>query len=260
MNHSFNVEIAKKYGIEKAILIENFYFWVIKNKANKKNIHEGRAYTYNTAEALSELFPYIKTRKIASILREMEYEDNLILSGQFMKYDRTKSYTLSDIALPYFESSNIQKLNNETYQNDTMENQKKVSCLNTDINQNINTIINTDKEPQIATQLDDDCYTLSTLLYELHHKVDNKYHITFAQHKNWALDINKIHRLDGREYSEIEEIIRWVKTDGNFWFPNIMSGEKLRKQFSRLLIDMKKSRTFQKPKSRISADDNVGDW
>ena len=43
MNHSFNVEIAKQYGIEKAILLENFFFWVAKNKANNKNIHEGRA-------------------------------------------------------------------------------------------------------------------------------------------------------------------------------------------------------------------------
>ena len=36
MNHSFNVDIAKKYGIEKAVLLENFSFWIAKNKANKK--------------------------------------------------------------------------------------------------------------------------------------------------------------------------------------------------------------------------------
>ena len=82
MNHSFNVEVAEKFGIEKAVILENFYFWIKKNKANKRNMHEGKVYTYNTAEAFAELFPYIKERKIAQILREMENEDGLLISGQ----------------------------------------------------------------------------------------------------------------------------------------------------------------------------------
>lgn len=142
MNHSFNVEIAKKYGIEKAVLLENFYFWIKKNKANKRNMHEGKVYTYNTAEAFAELFPYIKERKIAQILREMENEDGLLLSGQFHNYDRTKSYTLTDFAMSFFEPSNIQNFDNGKSENSTMENQKNVSCLNTDINSDVNSNIN----------------------------------------------------------------------------------------------------------------------
>ena len=99
MNHSFNVEIATIYGVEKAVLLENFYFWIKKNEANKKNIHDGKAYTFNTAAAFAELFPYIKERQIAKILREMENTDGLLLSGQFNSYVRTKSYTLTDKAL-----------------------------------------------------------------------------------------------------------------------------------------------------------------
>lgn len=143
MNHSFSVEIAEKFGIEKAVILENFYFWIRKNKANKKNIHEGRCYSYNTAEAFAELFPYIKERRIAQLLREMESEDNLLLSGQFFNYDRTKSYTLTDFALSFFESSNIQKFDNGTSKNCMMENQDSVDCLNTDINTDVNPNINT---------------------------------------------------------------------------------------------------------------------
>jgi adenylate kinase family enzyme len=149
MNHSFNVEVAKKYGIEKAILLENFYFWIAKNKANKKNVYDGKSYTYNTAEAFEELFPYMKARKISQLLREMEQE-NLLLSRQFGKYDRTKSYTLTDYALSLFVQSNIPKLDNERYQNLTMKDTKIGCCLNTDINTNIDTDINTDKEPAKA--------------------------------------------------------------------------------------------------------------
>ena len=147
MNHSFNVEIATQYGIEKAILIENFYFWVSKNKANNKNIHDGVAYTYNSAEAFAELFPYMTARRISKLLRELE-EDGLIISRQFGKYNRTKSYTLSDRALHFFVSCNLPKHDNETYQNMTMDSQDKVCSLNTDINTDINTDVNTYKETQ----------------------------------------------------------------------------------------------------------------
>lgn len=139
MNHSFNVEIAEKYGIEKAVLLENFYFWIKKNKANKKNLHEGRCYTYNTAEAFAELFPYIKERRIAQLLREMENEDNLLLSGQFFNYDRTKSYTLTDFALSFFEPSNIQNFDNGIYENLTKEDTETGDCLNTDIKPDVKT-------------------------------------------------------------------------------------------------------------------------
>ena len=145
MNHSFNVEIAKQYGIEKAVILENFYFWIKKNQANKKNMHDGKAYTFNTASAFAELFPYIKERQIAQLLREMESEDDLLLSGQFNNYDRTKSYTLTDKALEMFGEkvkkqntknvhSNITKSDNGTSQKVIIEPTKKGDCLNTDIN------------------------------------------------------------------------------------------------------------------------------
>lgn len=145
MNHSFNVEIAKQYGIEKAVILENFYFWIKKNQANEKNMHDGKAYTFNTASAFAELFPYIKERQIAKLLREMESEDDLLLSGQFNNYDRTKSYTLTDKALEMFGEkvkkqntknvhSNITKSDNGTSQKVIIEPTKKGDCLNTDIN------------------------------------------------------------------------------------------------------------------------------
>ena len=178
MNHSFNVEIAKKYGIEKAVILENFYFWIKKNKANKRNMHEGKVYTYNTAEAFAELFPYIKERKIAQILREMENEDGLLISGQFHNYDRTKSYTLTDYAMSFFEPSIIQKSDNGISENCTKENQKNVSCLNTDINSDVNSNINTDKGKKPKKEYD--------IIYEHYQK---NYDVLFQQGK---LQTNKV--------------------------------------------------------------------
>ena len=38
MEHSFNIELAKEYGILEAILLKNIWFWIEKNRANEKRI------------------------------------------------------------------------------------------------------------------------------------------------------------------------------------------------------------------------------
>ena len=61
---------------------------------------------------------------------------------------------------------------------------------------------------------------------------------TEKQKANWLDSIEKINRLDGREWLEIEQVINWCQDDG-FWKGNILSASKLRKQFPQLLAKMK---------------------
>ena len=139
--HSFSVNVAQDFNIEKAVLLDNFYFWCQQNAANGKNIHQGRAYTYNTAEAFAQLFPYMKARKIADLLRQME-TDGLLLSLQNQGTNRVKSYTLTDKALAYYtsiaeweakkEPCNNENLYDRTYKNLTMEHTGIRYCSITD--------------------------------------------------------------------------------------------------------------------------------
>jgi hypothetical protein len=100
MEHSFNVEVATKYGIEEAIVLQNLAFWVQKNSANKRHWHDGHYWTYNSAAAFSDLFPYLNQKKVYRILANLE-EHGLILTGNYndSKYNRTKWYTITDIAI-----------------------------------------------------------------------------------------------------------------------------------------------------------------
>lgn len=100
MQHSFEVEDAVKYGIEKAIILNNLRFWLEKNRANRKNISDGQVWTYNSAEAFELLFPYMKARTIARYLRELEF-DGVIISGvnSDNKLDRTKWYSTPDYSI-----------------------------------------------------------------------------------------------------------------------------------------------------------------
>ena len=105
--HHFCTEDAAEYGIEEAIVLQNIGFWCCKNLANRKNIHDGRVWTYNTRDAFIELFPYLvkgkdikaKRVKIGRILQSLE-KQGAIVSEQFKKsnYDQTKWYSLKDIS------------------------------------------------------------------------------------------------------------------------------------------------------------------
>ena len=63
----------------------------------------------------------------------------------------------------------------------------------------------------------------------------------------WAKDIDLMIRRDARDPKQVEEIIIWCQKD-KFWYKNILSGEKLREQFDRLGLDMKKPNRIQTEK------------
>lgn len=103
---------------------------------------------------------------------------------------------------------------------------------------------------------DSESTRLAELLFTLHKKYDKAYNPSQKHIETWADDIEKLHRIDKREYLDIERVIRWVKSDGNFWFSNIMSGAKLREQFSRLCVQMSQVNTNRQ--GRGSAVDKSG--
>lgn len=97
MEHHFTVEIAEKYGILEAVILNHMHFWVTKNEANEANEHDGHYWTYNSVKALNKLFPYASTKKIRNALKRLESE-GLIMTGNYNKsaYDRTMWYTLTE--------------------------------------------------------------------------------------------------------------------------------------------------------------------
>lgn len=96
MEHSFDIAVAQKIGIEGAILLKCIYFWCERNRANGKNIYEGVAWSYNTRKAFAELFPYMSEKKIRSTLERLETL-GYIKTGNFNQnpYDRTLWYSVT---------------------------------------------------------------------------------------------------------------------------------------------------------------------
>lgn len=96
-NHSFNIYVAADYGIEAAVIIQNFQFWLNKNLANKVHIHDGKVWTYNSAKAMAELFPYFNAKKIAYVINKL-VDDGVLIKGNYNQsaYDRTCWYAFVD--------------------------------------------------------------------------------------------------------------------------------------------------------------------
>jgi len=92
--HHFDIELAEELSIESAVLYANLSFWIKKNKANNKHLHDGKYWSYNSISAFEELFPYMSRHKITKALEELE-NNNYLEVGNFNKssYDRTKWYS-----------------------------------------------------------------------------------------------------------------------------------------------------------------------
>lgn len=99
MQHHFDVDLAVKYGMTEAVLLNHFEYWIELNKSNDKNYYEGRYWTFNSMKAFSEIFPYLSPKKIRNALKHLQ-DKGLILTGNFNRsaYDRTLWYAFSDLA------------------------------------------------------------------------------------------------------------------------------------------------------------------
>ncbi|MBC2459391.1 replication protein [Clostridium beijerinckii] len=81
-------------------------------------------------------------------------------------------------------------------------------------------------------------YRLSLLLKDLIINRDSKSRAKDCDLQKWCIHIDRLVRLDGRTPGEVEKVIMWCQND-SFWCSNILSTEKLRKQFDTLYQQMK---------------------
>lgn len=139
MKHIFDVDIAKIYGVNAAILLENLGYWIKQNEANETNFFDGTYWTFNSRRAYRELFPYMSERQINTAFQKL-IDDGLIITGNYNKlaYDRTLWYALTrkGKCILHFDI-----MDNDKMSNGNGENVKPIPDINTDINTSVNTDI-----------------------------------------------------------------------------------------------------------------------
>lgn len=160
MTLMFDSNIAKICGANSAVILQNIYFWVEKNKANGKHFYDGHYWTYNSMKAFEKLFDYMSKNQVRTALDKLE-DSGLIIKGNYNKdpFDKTAWYSLTEKAYALFENrtSMCKEDQTEEGKNPYMCEEKPTSLNNNNINNktDINTDKNTDSKPDNITVSDD---------------------------------------------------------------------------------------------------------
>ena len=94
--HSFDVQIARIWNIEKAIILKEISGWCRINERKKNNEAYGFFWTYNSSNAYAKHFGYMSDKKVDRLIREME-NDGIIFGHKFYSFrgNQTKSHTVN---------------------------------------------------------------------------------------------------------------------------------------------------------------------
>jgi hypothetical protein len=127
-NHHFDTEIAERVGVNAAVIYSNISHWCNKNMANNHNFNDGNWWTYNSLEAMCELFPYMTASSIRTALKKL-VDEKLVIKGRYNAnpYDKTLWYAIC-------QNQQIDMLDDEVR---CVENSKCTSAKNSSSSPNI---------------------------------------------------------------------------------------------------------------------------
>ena len=94
-HYSFDTDVAKVVGVDEAVMLENIAYWIDKNRANEINFYDGCFWTYNSANAFTELFPFWTPKQVRRILGNLT--KGYVMIGNYNKspYDKTRWYSMT---------------------------------------------------------------------------------------------------------------------------------------------------------------------
>jgi len=110
----FNKEVAKKYGVNEAIVLEMIYFRLSKSN----HINDGKKWWFGSVRHIQESFPFFTEKQIWRVMKSLEKQKAVIVGNyNKKKYDRTKWYSMTDIAISHMVKPipciNNKKINKE---------------------------------------------------------------------------------------------------------------------------------------------------
>ena len=82
---------------------------------------------------------------------------------------------------------------------------------------------------------------------------------TYAEKEKWAIEIDRMKRLDNRTEEEIKQALHFAIND-NFWKQNIRSAKKFREKFETLIIQSKQRRGSGKKQTTEEFFDMGKEW
>jgi hypothetical protein len=93
MIHHFDTDVAERVGIHAACVAYAIEYWCRHKTANGRDIHDGKAWVYNSTKAWAELIPYMSEKQIRTALNKLRDEGLIEVRNLNIKqYDQTLWY------------------------------------------------------------------------------------------------------------------------------------------------------------------------
>lgn len=185
----------------------------------------------------------VTEQKIRTTLKKLE-------SLSFITCESTNNYTLIEVVNYNVYQDNKSKTNQQDNQGITKEQPRDNQGITT--NNNVNNVNNVNKDTSRSKlKFETHHFQLAELLFKKIRENNNQ-----AKKPNldkWANTIRLMTDIDQRSGKEIQDIILFSQSH-HFWYKNIMSADKLRQKFDRLVLERNDSERLKTPES------NEIDW
>lgn len=165
-NHSFSVDYAEKYGIECAILITHFQYWIRHNQKLKRNLHDGRTWMYQTQQEISAHFPYWNRDSVNHHIAKL-IKFGILKKGNYNKtqFDKTLWYAFENEEM--FTKGQNCPMERENVPNPMGESAQPIPYTKTDAIQEQQQPLTPSKDVVVVSHKDSnfDCATVSEKMY-----------------------------------------------------------------------------------------------
>lgn len=210
MTHSFKVALAKEYGIEEAILIHNFHYWIKENKVNDRNCFDGRFWTFNSQKAYADWFSYMNEGKIKRTINSL-VEKGILMKGNYNtnQYDRTNWYAFTDLGISIVQKYYIDELK---MTNGRVESGQPIP--NNKPNNKPYTFTPSDEGSDVGLFDDADTSTMTMLSHEenIPYALRNK-NVTSEQRAEWFEDLWQMYERKGSKANAKKEFAKLTEEE-----------------------------------------------
>ncbi|MBD7984441.1 replication protein [Sporosarcina sp. Sa2YVA2] len=169
----------------------------------------------------------IASKKLSDITlwRKLKFLEKI----QMLNIKTTNKYSVVTVINWHEYQDGEQQMNNKRTTNEQQ--------MNT--NNNSNNINNKNMSPKQVYDETSDFYKLASLLHE-RMKANNE-NIRPANLQKWSDEIRIMIERDNRNYEQVKYLIEWSQDD-NFWHTNILSPSALRRNFDKMVLQVKSSK------------------
>lgn len=248
-HHSFDIAIAAKYGVEEAILIHHFMHWIRINQVAKRNIRDGKCWTYQSRKEICLHFPYWNYEKIRTLTEKLVSLGVLVTANyNKLKMDRTLWYAFANEKEFFVDPENSRKVyerENPLLPDNPHEIQEKFTkgkfpkwkgkiptavpdSLSSDTKEK-----ERERESAAPPSVSADAATLSSFFLQKIKEENPRF--KNPNLKSWERDMDLLLRVDHRDPEEAKELICWLRKD-NFWKSNCLCPSKFREKYDQLIL------------------------